>query len=133
MEPAAAIPDIEAAKAAAAKAALMPPGNDHSVYGYVPASLLGPMVEYTRELVRSHAELECAGNTLDNAFGLYLKTRPPASTQSARRAKMLAAEGMSPLLLARMPKTKYTDVQVGEGRRKGSGGGQDQVHGCAGG
>jgi hypothetical protein len=40
------------------------------------------------------------GRSLSNAYGLYLKTRPAASSESVRRSKALAPEGCHPLLLA---------------------------------
>jgi hypothetical protein len=45
-------------------------------------------------------DLAGMGRSLSNAYGLYLKTRPAASSESARRSKALAPEGCHPLLLA---------------------------------
>ena len=44
---------------------------------------------------------------------MYCKTRPQASAQSVRRARALTKEGVHPMLLALLPKTKYTQIEVG--------------------
>lgn len=68
--------------------------------------------------VTPHCSLP-AGMTrsLGNAFSLYLKTRPAASSESVRRAKGLGAEGGHPLLLAAVQREGHglLDMQVMRG------------------
>lgn len=65
-------------------------------------------------------ELLAAQQTITNAYGLYLRTRPTASPQSVKRAKELPFGGLHPTLLAALPKTKYTNARVGcAGRGRG--------------
>lgn len=91
-------------------AAIVPP-SDESLYGAVPAMVLGPLVEHVREVIDGCADLETMQTTLANAWGMYCRTRPPPSSQSVKRAKALAAEGAHPLLLRLLPRTKYTAVE----------------------
>jgi hypothetical protein len=79
----------------------------------IPAStqiVLDPIIEHLLAVIESHADLEGAQRSLNNAFKLYVKTRPTASSESSRRAKALPKEGLHPLLLACMPRSKLTDV-----------------------
>jgi hypothetical protein len=64
------------------------------------------------EVVEAAPELDGMQRSLRNAYGLYLKTRPAASSESVRRAKALQAEGPHPLLLAQIPEGKYSSLQV---------------------
>lgn len=98
--------------AALAAAATCGPDAEH-VYGTFPAVVLDPLIEHVREVVEAAADLEGMQRTLGNAYGMYCKTRPAPSAQSVRRAKQLSKEGVHPLLLALLPKTKYTHIEVG--------------------
>lgn len=59
---------------------------------------------------QANAELSSAERTLSNAWGMYSRTRPAPSTQSVRRTRALPKEGVHPLLLALLPRSKYTSV-----------------------
>lgn len=56
------------------------------------------------------------GRSLTNAYALYLKTRPAASSESVRRAKQLTPEGCHPLLLAAVKHKSggHVDMQVSQ-------------------
>jgi hypothetical protein len=58
--------------------------------------VLEPLVDHLREVVGKYAELEGAQRSVDNAFKLYVKTRPTASSESSRRARQLPREGAPP-------------------------------------
>lgn len=60
--------------------------------------------------VQANAELSSAERTLSNAWGMYSRTRPAPSNQSVRRTRQLAKEGVHPLLLALLPRSKYTSI-----------------------
>ncbi|KAG2491301.1 hypothetical protein HYH03_010307 [Edaphochlamys debaryana] len=94
--------------AAAAAAAGRAP---ESVYGTLPAVVLDPLIEHVREVIQSSADLDGMGRTLNNAWGMYCKTRPQASAQSVRRARALSKEGVHPLLLQLLPRTRYTQIE----------------------
>ncbi|KXZ47428.1 hypothetical protein GPECTOR_35g866 [Gonium pectorale] len=98
--------DAAALVAAAASAS----SSDESVYGTLPAVVLEPLIEHAREAVESSADLDGMQRTLANAWSMYCKTRPAPSVQSVRRARGLGREGPHPLLLALLPRTKYTHV-----------------------
>jgi len=46
--------------------------------------VLGPIIEHVREVDKSASELSGAARTLANAFNLYLRTRPAASSESVK-------------------------------------------------
>jgi ATP-dependent RNA helicase DDX54/DBP10 len=50
--------------------------------------------------------------SLTNAFALYVRTRPAASTESVNRAKQLSKEGQHPALLSLMPQQQRVDLQA---------------------
>ena len=83
-----------------------------SVFGSFPSALLEPVQEHLKEVIEATQDLAGAQRTLANAYGLYLKTRPAASSESVRRAKALAREGAHPELLARLPAGRMADVEV---------------------
>lgn len=93
--------------------------GDSSLLGTFPAAVLDPLIEHLLELVAATPELEGMQRSLRNAYGLYLKTRPAASSESVRRAKALQAEGPHPLLLAQIPEGKYSSLQVRRGKMGG--------------
>ncbi|GLC45028.1 hypothetical protein PLESTB_001460900 [Pleodorina starrii] len=104
-------PGAEGADAAALVAAASAGSGGESVYGILPAVVLDPLIEHVREVVAAAADLDGAQRTLANAWSMYCKTRPPPSAQSVRRARALAKEGVHPLLLALLPRTKYTQIE----------------------
>ena len=83
------------------------------------------MLEQIKEVVDSTPELYAMQRTLDNAYGLYSKTRPAASAESVKRARAMPVEGPHPLLLSKLPRGKYMSIEVGwamgggEGREGG--------------
>lgn len=87
---------------------LLPSATADSVYGSFPPAVLDPLIEHLKDAVESNTDLEGAQRSLSNAFTLYCKTRPAASTESSRRAKSMPPEGMHPLLAARTPRTRMT-------------------------
>lgn len=89
-------------------------GAGGSQYGSFPALLLDPLIERVRELVAQKQDLQGLGRSLANAYTLYLKSRPPASAESSKRAKGLATEGPHPLLLVKMQQEGkgLVDLQV---------------------
>lgn len=70
-----------------------------SCYGAFPQSLVDVMHGKVESAVEGDAELTSLTKTIGNAFKLYLKTRPPASKESCKRAKHMKDEGVHPLLL----------------------------------
>ncbi|GAX82476.1 hypothetical protein CEUSTIGMA_g9903.t1 [Chlamydomonas eustigma] len=86
-------------------------GADLSLYGTFPQSALDPVLERLREVQESSPDLADAQKSISNAYSLYLKTRPTASPESNKRAKQLPLGGIHPLLLAAMPKTKYSSIK----------------------
>ncbi|GLI58727.1 hypothetical protein VaNZ11_000480 [Volvox africanus] len=114
VKPAPIVPEIPSPAAEGADAAALvaaASGSDESMYGSLPAVVIDPLIEHARELVASAADLECMQRTLANAWGMYCKTRPPPSAQSIRRARALEKEGVHPLLLTLLPRTKYTHIE----------------------
>jgi hypothetical protein len=63
--------------------------------------------------VDAAGDLASVQRTLQNAYSLYLKTRPAASSESAKRAKGLPKEGPHPMLLGKLPATRRGNLQVG--------------------
>jgi hypothetical protein len=47
-------------------------------------TVLGPIIEHVREVDKSASELSGVARTLQNAFGLYIRTRPAASSESMK-------------------------------------------------
>ncbi|KAF6264094.1 P-loop containing nucleoside triphosphate hydrolase protein [Scenedesmus sp. NREL 46B-D3] len=135
--PAPATPDPRAVAAAAAAvagtgglvaaAAADSAASSSSLYGQFPPLLLEPLVDHVRQLSEAQQDLGGLTRSLVNAYALYLKTRPSASAESAKRAKQLQPEGPHPLLLAKVQQqggAKY-DMQVG------GGGAEHMCCGCA--
>jgi hypothetical protein len=75
---------------------------------------LDPLIEHLLDAVASKQDLAGMGKSLTNAYALYLKTRPAASSESVRRAKQLQPEGCHPLLLAAVKHKSggHVDMQV---------------------
>uniref|UniRef100_A0A7S3XG40 RNA helicase n=1 Tax=Picocystis salinarum TaxID=88271 RepID=A0A7S3XG40_9CHLO len=68
-------------------------------YGAFPQSLIDIMHGKVETAIEEDTELTSLTKTISNAFRLYLKTRPPASKESCKRAKNMKDEGVHPLLL----------------------------------
>ncbi len=82
------------------------------LYGAFPSHLIGPQAEKLRLHEASASELSGAQKTLSNAFSLYVRTRPPASNESVKRAKQMAQESEHPLLLAQLPALQRVNLQA---------------------
>jgi ATP-dependent RNA helicase DDX54/DBP10 len=96
----------EAAAAAAAGEGLSGGGagaDGASQYGAFPQAALDDGVEHYRALVDGSADLSSLLKASGNAMKLYVRTRPPAAPESARRARALPKEGAHPLLAAALP------------------------------
>ena len=68
--------------------------------GAWPDALLDEALARERELSARHASLAALEQPMQNAFGLYKRTRPPASTESLPRSRTLPPPGPHPELLA---------------------------------
>ena len=84
----------------------------HCLFVLPPQVVLDPILEHLKDLQQSVPELACAQRSIANAYALYIKTRPPASSESSKRAKTMSQGGIHPLLLQSLPKTRYTDLKV---------------------
>jgi hypothetical protein len=91
-----------------------------SLFGSFPPSLLEPLQDHLRDVVEATQDLVGAQRSLNNAYTLYLKTRPAASSESAKRARGVPPEGPHPLLVSRLPASRLADLRVG---REGGGAG----------
>ncbi|PRW33125.1 DEAD-box ATP-dependent RNA helicase 29 isoform X1 isoform B [Chlorella sorokiniana] len=87
-------------EAAAAAEELSP---ETSLYGTFPQVALDDALERVRQVLASSHDLALQRNSVENAFRLYCKTRPPAAAESVKRAKTLPKEGIHPLLAAALP------------------------------
>lgn len=86
--------------------------HGESLYGQYPQVFLDPVIEHVREVIESHTDLSSAQRSLTNAFQLYLRTRPGASSESVRRAKEMPKEGVHPLLLSATPAVKCINLEA---------------------
>lgn len=66
--------------------------------GAFPEALLDIAIEQARALHALSPSMQSLERSCDNAFGLYRKTRPPASSESVRRARALGKAGPHPAL-----------------------------------
>lgn len=57
-------------------------------------------------------DLQGLQKSVGNAFGLYVKTRPPASAESVARAKALGKEGVHPLLAKSLPASNLVGLEA---------------------
>ncbi|KAI4305795.1 hypothetical protein L6164_029138 [Bauhinia variegata] len=71
--------------------------NGGTVYGRFPQELIDLVSDRVREVIASSAELISLQKTCQNAFRLYLKTKPLPSKESIRRVKDLPQEGLHPI------------------------------------
>lgn len=68
--------------------------------GAFPEALLDLSVERARECVARDASIQALESSCANAFALYKRTRPAASTESLKRARALPRPGPHPVLVA---------------------------------
>ncbi len=74
-----------------------------SEFGRFPQTVLDPLLGHVTAMIGSIPDLLIQQKSLANAKVLYIKTRPPASSESARRAKSFEREGIHPILAAAVP------------------------------
>eukprot|EP00242_Pyramimonas_sp_CCMP2087_P000732 CAMPEP_0198231346 /NCGR_PEP_ID=MMETSP1445-20131203/115152_1 /TAXON_ID=36898 /ORGANISM="Pyramimonas sp., Strain CCMP2087" /LENGTH=830 /DNA_ID=CAMNT_0043911955 /DNA_START=63 /DNA_END=2550 /DNA_ORIENTATION=- len=74
------------------------------VVGTFPQALLDAEVERVREVEEKNADLVALTKVCRNAFKQYMKSRPGASSESARRAHDLPLPGVHPILSAAAPR-----------------------------
>jgi ATP-dependent RNA helicase DDX54/DBP10 len=67
-------------------------------------------VEHVREVAARDASLAALERSCDNAFALYVRTRPPASTESLKRARLLPKPGPHPRLVELAEERKLGDA-----------------------
>lgn len=94
------IRDLSTAEIAAREA---PADPSISEFGCFPQTVLDPLVGHVSDVIAGNADLQIQLNSLNNSKKLYIKTRPPASAESARRAKAFEKEGIHPVLAAAVP------------------------------
>eukprot|EP00798_Chlamydomonas_sp_ICE-L_P023792 gene23792-9354_t len=73
--------------------------------------VLDPILEHLKDVQEAVPELASAKTSITNAYALYIRTRPPASPESSKRAKGMSQGGVHPLLLQSMPKTRYNNLK----------------------
>lgn len=73
-------------------------------------------VERVRECVARSATLQGLQKPCSNAFDLYRRTRPPASTESLKRARNLPEPGPHPVLVSIAASQKLLDVSGDVGK-----------------
>lgn len=74
-----------------------------TVFGTFPQAALDDAVEHLRGVMEAAPDLAGLLKAADNAMKLYIRTRPAAAPESARRAKAFAKEGVHALLAAALP------------------------------
>lgn len=74
-------------------------------------SALEDIVAETQDLIARN-DLQGLQKSVGNAYSLYIKTRPPASAESAARAKALGKEGIHPLLAKALPKASLVGLEA---------------------
>lgn len=74
-----------------------------SEFGRFPQTVLDPLLGHVTATIGNTPDLLIQQKSLANAKTLYIKTRPPASSESARRAKSFEREGIHPILAAAVP------------------------------
>ena len=80
--------------------------------GSYPEAMLDLSVEAVRNIVATNPSIASLENSCTNAFNLYKKTRPPASTESMKRAKAISREGPHPLLVAVARRCNYVNMDA---------------------
>lgn len=69
-----------------------------TIFGRMPQSVLDFGMDRLREVISNNDDLIGLQKAAKNAYKLYVKTRPPAALESAKRAKGFAREGLHPSL-----------------------------------
>ena len=85
-----------------------------SEFGRFPQMVLDPLMGRVISLINDTPELAIQQKSLSNAKTLYVKTRPPASSESARRAKSFEREGIHPVLAAAVPSLALGGLEAQE-------------------
>ncbi|KAL4439981.1 hypothetical protein ABPG75_002982 [Micractinium tetrahymenae] len=93
---------VQGIREAAAEADTLAPDSG-SLYGTFPQAALDDVLVRVRSALAASHDLEGQLKSAENAFRLYLKTRPGAAAESVKRAKTLPKEGIHPLLAAALP------------------------------
>jgi hypothetical protein len=73
-------------------------------------------VEHVRECVAQNPSIEALESSCENAFALYQRTRPPASTESLKRSRLLPKPGPHPELVALAQERALADVSSDAGK-----------------
>ena len=85
-----------------------------SEFGRFPQTALDPLVGHISSVISQVPDLQIQQRSLMNAKLLYVKTRPPASSESARRAKSFEKEGIHPILAAAVPSLALGGLEAQE-------------------
>ncbi|KAL4420282.1 hypothetical protein ABPG77_005622 [Micractinium sp. CCAP 211/92] len=93
---------VQGIREAAAEAEHLAPAAG-SVYGAFPQAALDDALVRVRTTLAGSHDLAGQLKSAENAFRLYLKTRPGAAAESVKRAKALPKEGIHPVLAAALP------------------------------
>lgn len=93
---------VQGIREAAAEAGTLAP-DAGSIYGTFPQAALDDLLVRVRAALAGSHDLSGQLKSAENAFRLYLKTRPGAAAESVKRAKTLPKEGIHPVLAAALP------------------------------
>lgn len=74
-----------------------------SYFGSFPQVALDDAIEHLRQIFSVSPDISSQKHAADNAMKLYMRTRPPASPESVRRAKGFQKEGIHPVLASAVP------------------------------
>lgn len=85
-----------------------------SEFGCFPQMALEPLVGHLHGVLDANSDLLIQQRSVLNATKLYIKTRPPASAESARRAKGFEKEGIHPILAASVPSESLAGLEAQE-------------------
>jgi len=82
------------------------PDSNVAYYGSCPQYLLDGESGWVKNQIIGSVELQGLERTMNNAFKLYYRTRPPPSPESVRRAKVMTEPPIHPLLLKHVDEDK---------------------------
>lgn len=86
------------------------PGTEPNInthyFGSIPQYLLDAESGWVKSQITGSVELQGLERTMNNAFKLYYRTRPPPSPESVRRAKILPDPPVHPMLLKHVDDAK---------------------------
>ena len=85
-----------------------------SSFGAFPQAALDDELEHLRSVLAAIPDLSSQLHAANNAMKLYVKTRPLAAPESARRAKSFAKEGVHPILAAALPSDALGGLEAQE-------------------